>query len=116
MNLYEFNKAGYACLANFDQEDINHAKKNILEYLKNHPSKYYLMLSNEAHYYTIYTFKEDYKFKQMSEEIMNIVKDLGDIKSIEIPEDNSAIEFWIMYNGECHLFYLFDYTQGVVEI
>lgn len=118
MNLYEMNKTGYAGLPSYTPEDLHQAKKLVVNFLKAHPSNYYLMLNNEenVHYYTLYTFKDGYKFSAMADEIIDISKDLGDIKSIENAEDGVSLEFWIMYHGECRVFYLFDYAGGVIEV
>lgn len=113
MNLYEANQAMYQKvppITNFDG-----AQKQIKNYLKAHPSKYYLMLSNEKRYYTLYTFKEGYKFNDMADNILEIAKDLGEIKDITV-NSGDALEFWIVYDGEPTMFLLFNYTDGVVEI
>jgi hypothetical protein len=118
MTVYEFNKAGYTNLPSYTakqlQEDLI---PYVSDFLSNHDSKYYMMLNHEERYFTIYTFKEEYhRFRIMAKEIIDIVKDLGPIKSIEYNEDNQILEFWIMRNGECKMFALFDYSRGVVEI
>lgn len=116
MNMYEFNQAGYSGLPNYTDSDFFKANKDILEYLKNHSSKYYMLLNNDEHYYTLFTFKDNFKFKEMSMEIIDIIKELGNVKSIELTEDGNAIEAWIMYNGQCQVFYLFNYERGVIEV
>lgn len=115
LTVYDYNKLGYGALPPYDSEGLRLAEKNIREYLKRYPSKYYLMLNNDEHYYTIYTFKNEYKFTEMAKEILQIAKELGPIHGVE-DGGNGALELWIKYNGECQLFYLFDYTRGVVEI
>lgn len=75
-----------------------------------------MLLNNESHYYTLFTFTDNFKFKELAQEIISIVLPLGEIKSIEISENGQAMEFWIMYDGECRVFYLFDYARGVIEI
>lgn len=116
MNMYEFNQIGYAALPNYLEEDFHKAKKNILDFLKSHSSTYYMFLNNTEHYYTLFTFKDNFKFKEMSDEIIDIIKELGEVKSIELSEDGNAIEAWIMYNGQCQVFYLFNYERGVIEV
>ncbi|MCM1324371.1 MAG: hypothetical protein NC218_09425 [Acetobacter sp.] len=73
------------------------------------------MLSHENRYYTLYTFKDTMKFNEMASEILDITKDLGEFKDVMI-NDNGALEFWIVYNGEPCMFVLFDYARGVVEV
>lgn len=116
MNMYEINKAGYAQMPEMSIEEIQKSIPLIRKFLSNNPSKYYALLNNECKYYTLFTFANDYKFKDLSEEIISIVISLGKIKSIELTGDNQAIEFWIDYMDECRVFYLFDYARGVIEI
>ena len=117
MNLYEMNKIGYASLPAMTKEDLNKSCEKICEFLKNNPSKYYLMLNNESKYYTLYTFRPNYaNFLEMAKTIVEIVEQLGEVKSIEPTAANDALEFWIIYENECRVFYLFDYSRGVVEI
>ena len=116
MKMYEMNQVGYASLPNMTSEELNNARKTIKQFLQLNPSSYYLMLNNEAHYYTVYTFIDGYKFDDMSKEIIEIAAELGDVKSIELAEDKQKVEFWINYAGECRVFYLFDYARGVVEV
>lgn len=116
MKMYDLNKVGYSSLPNYNDSDIDNAKYIIRKYLTYHPSSYYMLLNNENHYYTLFTFTDGYKFAKLTDEIINIARELGSIKSIETSEDGNAIEFWIMYEGEVCVFYLFDYARGVIEI
>lgn len=113
MNLYEANQAMYKGVPSIT--DMHGVWKQIRNYLKTNPSKYYLMLSNEKRYYTLYKFKDSLKFNEMASEILDITKDLGEFKDVMV-NDNGALEFWIVYDGEPTMFVLFDYTRGVVEV
>lgn len=115
ITVYDYNKAGYGALPPYDSEGLKLAEKNIKEYLKKSPSKYYLLLNNDEHYYTMFAFKDEYKFVEMTKEILDIATELGPIHGVE-DGGNGALEFWIKFNGECQLFYLFDYQRGVIEI
>lgn len=114
MNMYEFNQIGYSSVPDMTTEELNKAKKNLKTFLQNNIADYYLLLNNESHYYTVFNYVNTLKFKEMTETIMEIVLELGPIKAIEIEDDK--VEFWIMYENECKVFYLFDYTQGVIRV
>lgn len=118
MNMYELNKIGYSKLPDLSAVEIEDSINLIKQFLKNNPSKYYMMLNNDVHYYTLYTFKDGYKFKDMAAEIISVILSVsnGKIKSIEVSEDNLKMEFWMIYDDECHVFYLFDYAGGVIEV
>ena len=116
MDMYEMNKIGYAGLPEMTIEEVQNSVSTIRKFLSDNASRYYMLLNNESRYYTVFTFEKEYKFKEMAEEIISIIIPLGVIKSIEVAEGGQAIEFWIMYDGECRVFYLFDYERGVVAI
>ncbi len=113
MNLYEANQAIYQNAPSITDRDG--AQAQIRNYLTTHPSKYYLMLNNDERYYTLYTFKNEFKFNKMAKEILDISLNLGDIKDI-VTSDNGYLEFWIIYKEKPTMFILFDYTRGVIEI
>jgi len=116
MNMYEMNKIGYAGLPEMTVEEIQQSIPMIRQFLSNNPSNYYMLLNNECKYYTVFKFVKEYKFKEMAAEIISIVLPLGKIKSIELAEGGQAMEFWIDYDDECRVFYLFDYERGVIEV
>lgn len=116
MTTYEFNKAAYSSLPNISQKEFSDAKVLIEKYLEGKPSRYYMVLNNESHYYTLYTFTKNFSFSVMAEEILSVMETLGDIKAIHETEDKEAIEFWIINEDECKVYYLFDYSKGVIEI
>ena len=116
MNMYEMNKIGYAGLPEMTVEEIQNSIPIIRQFLSNNASNYYMLLNNECKYYTLFKFVNEYKFKEMAAEIISIILPLGKIKSIELTESGQAMEFWIEYDGECRVFYLFDYARGVIEI
>lgn len=117
MTMYEFNQIGYSSLPVMTEEELHNAEATIKNFLSDHSSKYYMMLNNEKHYYTIYTFTDNYRFADMATEIVNIATTLGDVKAIEVSEDGNAVEFWITdIERECIVYYLFDYALGVIEV
>lgn len=116
MKMYDFNQSLYSSLPNIFDTEKEEAKKIIIDYLDHNPSKYYMMLNNESHYYTVYTFPHGFYFDKMTEEIMSIAEELGEIKAIHPAPDNQAIEFWIKTDDECRVYYLFNYENGVIEI
>ena len=116
MNMYEMNKVGYAGLPEMTVEEVKNSIPLIRKYLSDNSGKYYMLLNNESKYYTVFAFTDESRFKDMAQEIISIVLPLGQIKSIELSNDGMAVEFWIMYDGECRVFYLFNYDRGVIEV
>ena len=123
MTLYEMNQAGYASLPKMAKSAIEARRQAIIEWLEqtimpgydNEQSIYFMLLNNDLHYYTLFVWGEN-DANVLANEIISIVKDLGTLKSIEL-NDNGAWEFWITKpDASTNAYYLFDYTQGVIEV
>lgn len=118
MTLYELNQAGYNSLPSFTEEDFNNSINLIEKFIAKKDAfghNYWMLLNNESRYYTLFNEKENFSAHYyFVNTLLEVIKELGEVKSIEIKED--AIEFWIVYQGECKVFYFFNYTQGVIEV
>lgn len=117
MTVYELNQAGYASLPEMTDEQKESARKKIEDFLADHSyndTDYLMLLNNDLHYYTVFVWKYQ-GIKKFIDELMDIVEDLGKIKSIEV-NDNDAVEFWITGEEGTNMYVLFNYNQGVVEI
>ena len=64
MKMYDFNQSLYSSLPNISDTEKEEVKKIIIDYLEHNPSKYYMMLNNESHYYTVYSFPHGFLFDQ----------------------------------------------------
>ena len=118
MTLYEMNQAGYASISAMTNSEIETAIiKDILEYLNAHPSKYYMLLNNDEHYYTLFVRKSVVcTAKGLADEIIDVVKTLGQLKGIEYNQEQEYVEFWISNSDQTIMFALFDYEKGVIEV
>lgn len=114
MNLYDINKGFYADVPAI--KDIDNIRKTIRGYLQAHPSKYYLLLNNELHYYTFYTFSAAYRFKAMAVDIADLISELGEIVDLVVDDDSGMLEIWIRSGEDVNMYGLFDYARGVIEI
>lgn len=112
---YEFNQQNYHALPNMPENAFEGARDNLVEWLENHKSTYYMLLNNDKHYYTVFVNKTNWT-KGLANEVISIARELGNVKSIEKSNDNAAYELWISDDETCHCYFLFDYTQGVIEI
>jgi len=79
--------------------------------------KYYMLLCKDYNYYTVFEYKsgcgESFVYV-----VLDIIKSLGNIHSIEINGDG-ILEIWIAPNDdenqEIYAFFLFPYDNGVVN-
>lgn len=128
MTLYEINQAGYASLPKMAKSAISAAEDKVADWiqaiLSEHGGEniYFMLLNNDLRYYTLFNWRAlspkegGGDSEDVVREIFSIVKDLGTLKSIEL-NSNGAWEFWVtLPNTATHAYYLFDYTQGVIEI
>ena len=124
MNLYELNQAGYSSLPKMSKSQIDVAKDKIAEWLIDYAhtsqNSYFMLLNNRGttHYYTLFNWKSgsDNSCINVANEIVDVAKSLGTLKSIEL-NDNDAWEFWItLPNTSTEVYFLFNYDQGVIEL
>lgn len=114
MNLYELNQSGYNSLPKMAKAEIEAAKFKIRDSFDIDLSRYFMLVCNELHYYTLFHMNTQLHGAELINELFNIVKDLGQLKAVEVTD--SMVEFWISRDGECHMYAFFDYDRGVVEI
>lgn len=115
LNLYELNKNIINQLPSLTKEQIFEKKDLIKKYRDNTNNIFHMLLCRDYNYYTIFVKKENDEFHNLSDAVLTIVFELGDVYSIEETEDG-AIEIWIKPTGEeePYVFYLFPYDAGVV--
>ena len=114
MTLYELNQAGYNSLPAMTEQELNKAKEEILQYLTTFDGDYYVLLSNEKRYYTLFTYTEKHKYYNMANEILSIASELGELKAIE--RNGDIIEFWVSSGDNCNMYALLSYDQGVIKV
>lgn len=120
LTLYGLNKIIIPQLPSLTEEQLAHKQKDIISFimkcLKNTGGKYFLLLSRNIGYYTLFNTQHSLAENSIADEIYECLKTIGEIKSIEPTEDNSAIEIWVVdSNNNAEPFYLIDWTEGTIE-
>lgn len=115
ISLYELNKQIISQLPNYGEEEIQKAKELIKQYDKDCGATYYMLLSNEMRYYTIFSCGYGDMVDTFHSSVIDCLNAIGPIKSIEKNNDG-VIEIWCfsIVDEELHVFYLFPYDEGVV--
>ncbi len=116
ISLYELNKQIMSQLSNYTEEQINEAKNLINSYMVEQNNYFYMLLSNEMRYYTIFSvYNGTDVLETFPDEVIGCLNSIGPIKSVEKNADG-VIEIWCfsIIDEEVHIFYLFPYDQGVV--
>lgn len=110
MNLYELNKNTISLMD--DITDIEPEKEKLREFRNKIPQKYYMLLSNECHYYTIFALNTLSR-ESFEEEVIGCLQDMGTLKLIDNDYED-RVECWISNASGCHMFMLFPYEKGVI--
>lgn len=115
LNLYDLNKSIISQLKPLEKAEIFGKAQSIRDLRHNSKNKHYMLLCRDYNYYTIFVEKENDEFYNLSDAVLTVAFELGEVYSIEKTEDG-AIEFWIKPEGEeePYAFYLFPYDAGVV--
>ena len=116
MNLYELNKSIINQLPPLTGSEIA-AKMDIIHELQNNTmNNHYMLLCKEYSYYTIFESDTMLNMPTFGAAVCEVVSGIGDVYSIEIADNDSAVEIWIRPEGQesALAFYLFPYDAGVV--
>lgn len=111
MELYDMNKQIIAQLP--DLADWDRVEEVVNTFDTNWQNTYYMMYGKEISYFTVFKIKEPNGFGR---EFIDVVKNVGIIKSIDLTEAADAIEIWVIYNNEPTCLYLFPYDMGIVQV
>ena len=117
MTLYELNQSIISQLPPYTEKQINNLIDKIDEWDRgNTRYKYYMLLNNDFHYYTLFHY--DYNsthtdFDSLGKGVVILLQEMGyTIMSEEINEDHC--EVWVKKDDDTVVYLLFPYDQGVV--
>lgn len=116
MSLYELNKSIIAQCNPLEIEDISEKINLFDQFNIDANNLHYMLLCKEYSYYTIFEFDPMTSMPTFGAAVCEIISNIGTVYSIELTQDEQAIEIWIKPDGtdELFVFYLFPYDSGVV--
>ena len=110
LSLYEMNKQVVSQLPAID--DI--AVLTPIRKYKNKDGKYFMLICRDINYYTLFAIDLD-SDARIEQEVLECLKELGTIKSVEELEDKNVVEIWIQQEGnDPVVMYFFNYDRGVI--
>ena len=117
VSLYDINKMAMPNMPDLTEEQIEEAKRMVAQFIPP-KSKFWMLLNNEKHYYTVFQITENKNVllvNKIEDEFIECLQEIGTIKSIEKIDDNT-IEAWVIDKEdlEAYAYYLFNYDKGVV--
>lgn len=127
ISLYELNKQIVCTLPEYGEAQYEEAQQAIAEWLSQNPDPYYMLLSNEINYYTVFHLKSpefyigtEPDWNKVAAEIISIIKEFERPVYVVEVDNNGVISVWVKWFEEeekyATCFYLFPYGRGVVEI
>lgn len=116
MNLYDLNKSIINQLPPLTEQEIAARIETIETLFKTTGDNHYMLLCKEYNYYTIFAHDTHMTMPTFGAAVCEIINHIGNVYSIEMTQDEQAIEIWIKPDGEESVlaFYLFPYDAGVV--
>lgn len=115
MSLYDMNKQIIAQLPNLT--DFTDSITAIDAFVKETLNTHYMMYGKEISYFTI--FQRCYDLTEtVGEAVVDCLKNVGVVKSIDITSAGDAFEIWVMPDGSAEVtcLYLFPYDSGIVKV
>lgn len=114
---YSIHKQLYAQTEPLSKEALNKKMASIGGWFSAHmKSKYFMLMCKEISYYTVFHFN-NMNYLSGIEELKKTLEFRGTIIDIEYIHEQDAYECWIKNSvGDVEMYYLFDYSWGVVEI
>ncbi len=110
---YEVNKMIIAQLPSLiNEKQLRTSVQLIRDFIKQ--EHYYMLLSNELNYYTLFDVSAKYEEK-VEDIVIECLQNIGVIQQINYNEDNTAIECWVKNDKGTFMLMLFNYDMGVVK-
>ena len=116
MTTYELNRLAYAQLPILADSSSERgiALRVLDEYIHNNEGHYFMLLNNDARYYTIFSMYDNFEESYISA-IDDCIRAIGDLICIEYNEEMNSCECWFKIGNEASMYVFFVYDMGVIE-
>ena len=127
-SLYDMNKSLIEKqIPDLTDEEMQNKKTLIIDFINDTGNQYYMLLCNDRKDYTIFRreINENDDFLDNIEtpdrdRLWNVLIDeclpnRGRTKSIELTENQDAVEIWISIEGESYCYMFFPYDAAIIE-
>lgn len=113
VSLFELNQSAMTALPPLPAEEIENAKNAIHDFVHGSKQVWFMLLSNEKRYYTVFNTKSGNKeLPKIEDEVIECLEGQGQIKAFENLGD--SIELWVTTEEQSYVYYLFGYNRGVI--
>lgn len=118
VNLYQLNQDIMSNQPALSGDGVRKGQLEFFDWISKLPDnpKFYMLLCHELNYYTVFHINDTATKEDFWNELYDIAKELGTLKAMEI--DSGCFSIWVDWPQDniSHLFYLFPYDRGVVEV
>ena len=118
VSLYQLNQDIMSNQPALSGDGVRKGQLEFFDWISKQPdnSKFYMLLCHELNYYTVFHINDTATKEDFWNELYDIAKELGTLKAMEI--DSGCFSIWVDWPQDniSHLFYLFPYDRGVVEV
>ena len=127
-SLYDMNKSLIEKqIPDLTDEEMQNKKTLIIDFINDTGNQYYMLLCNDRKDYTIFrreiNEKDDFLDNIEApdrDRLWNVLIDeclpnRGRTKSIELTENQDAVEIWISIEGESYCYMFFPYDTAIIE-
>lgn len=116
MTTYELNRLAYAQLPILADSSSERgiALRVLDEYIHNNEGHYFMLLNNDARYYTIFSMYDNFEESYISA-LDDCIRAIGDLICIEYNEEMNSCECWFKIGNEASMYVFFVYDMGVIE-
>ena len=115
MSLYNLNQSIISQLPTI--EDFTNSINMITEFQTTTNNKYYMLYAKDISYFTIFHIEKYGEFAKLADGVIECLKNIGSVKSIDYTEAKDAIEIWMQQGSNDPICaYLFPYDSGIVTI
>lgn len=114
---YELNKMVIEQLpSKITNGQLKESKEILKEFKEITKNKYYMLLCNDIHYYTVLNITDTDNSLTFYNLVIELLQDNGAIQLIDwMNVDKDAVECWIKNDKGALMFLLFPYDWGVIE-
>ena len=117
-NLYEMNKSVMNKAAALKSDEIENRKDSLISFFIKNDCNYYMLLCNERKDYTVFHIYQKITVESeltAASEVIECLKNRGEILAIDYMEETGAYECWIRRSGMSYMYALFPYDAAVIE-
>lgn len=117
MNLYEMNKAAVKNEKPLKPYQFKQNLQKIKDFFRTKADKYFMLLNREKYDFTLFDLddKNEVTMARVMKDAETALLKRGKLVSIDLVNDDTALELWIMTDENAFAYYLFPYDDGVIH-